>query len=147
MRLSNFTPALLGEARDCLDAPFVAHQIEMYPFLRQRELVNHTWQHEYNLVAYSPLVQGAVFDDPVLQDIASVHGVSIAPVALAWLFETENVRAITKASGTTTGLSISTSQQKMSPTLTGSTAISEQPILPTRNGSTGHRRRNSRPRI
>ena len=97
--LSNFTPALLDEARNRLDAPLVAHQVEMHPFLPQRELVNHAQQHEYNLVAYSPLAQGAVFDDPVLHDIAAEHGVSIAQIALAWLFETENVCAIPKASG------------------------------------------------
>lgn len=97
--LSNFTPALLDEARDILDAPLVAHQVEMHPFLPQSELLTYARNHDHSLVAYSPLAQGAVFDDPVLQDIANRHGTSVAQVTLAWLFEKENVCAIPKASG------------------------------------------------
>ncbi|MDX1747903.1 MAG: aldo/keto reductase, partial [Halobacteriales archaeon] len=37
--LSNFTPALLDEARDVLEAPIRAHQVEMHPLLPQTELL------------------------------------------------------------------------------------------------------------
>jgi 2,5-diketo-D-gluconate reductase B len=97
--LSNFTPTLLDEARELLTAPLVAHQVEMHPFLPQTELRAYARRHDHYLVAYSPLAQGEVFGDPVLQAIADEHGVSIARVALAWLFEKENVCAIPKASG------------------------------------------------
>ncbi|WP_267643382.1 aldo/keto reductase [Haloarchaeobius amylolyticus] len=97
--LSNFTPALLDEAREILDAPMLATQVEMHPLLHQEELVEYVQQADMYLVAYSPLAQGAVFDEPVLQDIAASHGVSVAQVSLAWLFSKDNVAAIPKASG------------------------------------------------
>ncbi|WP_435365741.1 aldo/keto reductase [Haloarchaeobius sp. DYHT-AS-18] len=97
--LSNFTPALLDEAREILDAPVLATQVEMHPMLHQDELVEYVQQADMYLVAYSPLAQGAVFDEPVLQEIAASHGVSVAQVSLAWLFSKENVAAIPKASG------------------------------------------------
>lgn len=149
--LSNFTPALLDEARNRLEAPLVAHQVEMHPFLPQRELVNHAQQHGYILVAYSPLAQGTVFDDPVLQNISAEHGVSIARVALAWLFERRASVPFRRRPATTsriiTGLSMSPSQQKTSPVSTGSTASFGRSILPMSNESTGRRGQNSYPPI
>jgi 2,5-diketo-D-gluconate reductase B len=97
--LSNFTPALLDEALDVLSAPAVALQVEMHPMLHQRELVSYVRDAGMALVAYSPLAQGAVFDEPVLRDVAEKHGVSVARVSLAWLLGQENVAAIPKASG------------------------------------------------
>ncbi|SFK68997.1 2,5-diketo-D-gluconate reductase B [Halogranum rubrum] len=97
--LSNFTPSLLDEAREILDAPILATQVEMHPLLPQRELVEYVQRTDIYLVAYSPLAQGKVFDEPVLGDIADKYGVSVAQVSLAWLFSHDNVAAIPKASG------------------------------------------------
>lgn len=97
--LSNFTPQLLTEAGDILDAPILATQIEMHPMLPQRELVEYAREADIYLVAYSPLAQGEVFDEPVLSEIASERGVSVAQVSLAWLLSHDNVAAIPKASG------------------------------------------------
>lgn len=97
--LSNFTPTLLDEAREILAAPILATQVEMHPLLPQRELVEYVRDAGMHLVAYSPLAQGRVFDEPVLADVAERHGVSVAQVSLAWLFSHDNVAAIPKASG------------------------------------------------
>jgi 2,5-diketo-D-gluconate reductase B len=97
--LSNFTPALVDEARDNLDAPVAALQVEMHPMLQQRELVEYVQDLDTYLVAYSPLAQGAVFDEPVLEEIAEKRGVSVARVSLAWLLGQNGVAAIPKASG------------------------------------------------
>ncbi|WP_435335820.1 aldo/keto reductase [Haloarchaeobius sp. TZWWS8] len=97
--LSNFTPALLDDAREILDAPVLATQVEMHPLLHQEELVEYVQQAGMQLVAYSPLAQGQVFDEPVLQEIAAAHDVSVAQVSLAWLFSKDDVAAIPKASG------------------------------------------------
>jgi 2,5-diketo-D-gluconate reductase B len=96
--LSNFTPGLLEEAIDLLDAPLAAHQVELHPYLPQDELVAHAREHDYWVVAYSPLAQGRVLDDPVLADVAEKHDATPAQVALAWLLSRENVAAIPKAS-------------------------------------------------
>jgi len=97
--LSNFTPDLLDEARDHLDAPIAAHQVEMHPLLQQEDLVNYAREHDHVLVAYSPIARGEVFDEPAIQRIAEKHDVTPAQVSLAWLAGKENVVAVPKATG------------------------------------------------
>lgn len=96
--VSNFTPSLIEEAFDVLDAPIVAHQVEMHPLLQQRELLAHAQENDYWIVAYSPLAKGRVFELPDLRDIAVKHDVTPASVSLAWLLSKENVAVIPKAS-------------------------------------------------
>lgn len=49
-------------------------------------------------MAYSPLGQGDILDAPVLDDIASRHGVTPSAVALAWVLRQDGVIAIPKSS-------------------------------------------------
>lgn len=89
--LCNFTPELLDEALGTLDAPLLAHQVEMHPLLQQRELHEYAVEHDHLLVAYSPIARGEVFEMPVIQEIADKHGVTEPQVSLAWLLGKENV--------------------------------------------------------
>ncbi|SIQ94045.1 2,5-diketo-D-gluconate reductase B [Haladaptatus litoreus] len=86
--VSNFTPEELDTAREVLDAPIFAHQVEMHPLFRQADLLADARRHGTNLVAYSPIAQGEVFDLPELTAIAEKHDATEAQVALAWLVET-----------------------------------------------------------
>ncbi|MFX1482824.1 MAG: aldo/keto reductase [Promethearchaeota archaeon] len=95
--VSNFTPQLLDEVFEISKAPLVANQVEMHPLLRQNELVEYVKKHDMYLVAYSPLMQGEVFDVPEVQEVAQRHGVSEAQVSLAWLLSKDNVVTIPKA--------------------------------------------------
>ncbi|MEZ3116685.1 aldo/keto reductase [Halobaculum sp. MBLA0147] len=97
--LSNFTPELLDEARDLLDAPVVAHQVECHPLLPQADLREYAREHGHDLVAYSPLGGGEILDDPLLTEIAEKHDTSAAAVCLAWAFEQEAVVPIPKGEG------------------------------------------------
>ncbi|MFC5369100.1 aldo/keto reductase [Salinirubrum litoreum] len=97
--LSNFTPALLDEARSILDAPVAAHQVECHPLLPQRELRAYAEQHGHRLVAYSPLGRGQILDHPVLAEVAAKHDVSTAQVCLAWAVA-HDIVPIPKATGT-----------------------------------------------
>ena len=94
--VSNFEPHHVEEAMEILDAPLFANQVEMHPFLPQAELRAHAAEHDYELVAYSPLARGDVFESDVLTDIADDHDASAAQVSLAWLSE-KGVTAIPKA--------------------------------------------------
>jgi 2,5-diketo-D-gluconate reductase B len=94
--VSNFEPEHLDVAREAIDAPIFANQVEMHPLLQQRELRAYCADADIELVAYSPLARGNVFDVDVLSDIADDHGVSEAAVSLAWLRE-KGVTAIPKA--------------------------------------------------
>jgi diketogulonate reductase-like aldo/keto reductase len=96
--VSNFEPEHLDSAREVLDAPIFANQVEMHPLLPQQELREYADRHNINLVAYSPLARGEVFGVETLADIAADHGVSEAQVSLAWLRE-KGVTPIPKATG------------------------------------------------
>ncbi|QSG12180.1 Aldo/keto reductase, related to diketogulonate reductase [Halapricum desulfuricans] len=94
--VSNFEPRHIDEAREHLDAPIFANQVETHPMLQQRELREYGREHDIEIVAYSPLARGDVFEIDVLSEIAEKHGVSEAQVSLAWLREND-VTAIPKA--------------------------------------------------
>ncbi|MFB6118391.1 aldo/keto reductase [Halosegnis sp.] len=94
--VSNFEPAHLDEAADVLGEQPFANQVEMHPLLPQTELREYAARNDIELVAYSPLARGQVFDVPVLTDIADAHDASAAQVSLAWLRE-KGVTAIPKA--------------------------------------------------
>lgn len=83
--LSNYTPELLAEAREILDAPVYAHQIECHPLLPQPEL-RELARDDHHLVAYSPLARGALLDHPLVAEIAIEHGARPAQVCLSWAF-------------------------------------------------------------
>ncbi|MFB6183109.1 MAG: aldo/keto reductase [Haloarculaceae archaeon] len=97
--VSNFPPEAVERAREVLDAPVFANQVEMHPLLQQAELRAFAAETDLNLVAYSPLARGAVFEVDVLSDVAEAHGVSEAQVSLAWL-RRKGVTAIPKATST-----------------------------------------------
>jgi 2,5-diketo-D-gluconate reductase B len=95
--VSNFSSDLLAEAREVVESPLFANQVEMHPLLPQPDLLTDAREHGYHLVAYSPLARGNVFDVPEIQAVAAKHDASPAQVSLAWLLRKDGVRAIPKA--------------------------------------------------
>jgi len=94
--VSNFEPDQLREAIEISDAPIVANQVECHPLLQQEELRAVCDEEGVELVAYSPLARGDVFDVQELQEIAGDHDASPAQVSLAWLRQ-QGITAIPKA--------------------------------------------------
>jgi diketogulonate reductase-like aldo/keto reductase len=95
--LSNFTPDLIDEAREILDAPIFAHQVEMHPLLQQETLREYAREDDHWLVAYSPIARGDVADVPEIREVAEKHDATPAQVSLAWLLAKEGVAPIPKA--------------------------------------------------
>ena len=96
---SNFDTELLAEAREALDVPLFANQVERHPMLPRDDLVAHAQEHDYYLVAYSPLGRGEALDLPAVEAVAEKHGVSAAQACLAWVTHPDNVVAVPKATG------------------------------------------------
>lgn len=96
--VSNFEPEHVAEAEELLNVDVFANQVECHPFLQQEALREACDEHDVEVVAYSPLSRGSVFDEPVLSEIAGKHDVSEAQVSLAWLRE-QGITAIPKATG------------------------------------------------
>jgi diketogulonate reductase-like aldo/keto reductase len=97
--VSNFEPHHVDEAAEVLGEYPFANQVEIHPLLQQEELRAHAEEHDYELVAYSPLARGKVFDVPEVVDVAEKHDVSPAQVSLAWL-RAKDITAIPKATST-----------------------------------------------
>ncbi|MFB6171054.1 MAG: aldo/keto reductase [Haloarculaceae archaeon] len=93
--VSNFTPALLDEARDVLGAPPAYLQVECHPLLPQERLRAYCERHGIQLVGYAPLARGRVADVPAVRQAAERHDATPAQVSLAWLRE-KGVAAIPK---------------------------------------------------
>ena len=94
--VSNFLPEHLDRATEILGEPPFANQVEMHPLLPQAELQAAVADTRTEIVAYSPLARGAVFEEPEITAVAEKHGVSEAQVSLAWLRE-KGVTVIPKA--------------------------------------------------
>ncbi|PSP75216.1 aldehyde oxidoreductase [Halobacteriales archaeon QS_3_64_16] len=96
--LSNFEPENLETAQEVLDESVFANQVELSPLWRQEELREYCEKADIELVAYSPLARGEVFDVEELTEIAEKHDASEVQVSLAWLRE-KGITAIPKATG------------------------------------------------
>ena len=94
--VSNFPPAYLRRACDL--APIFTDQVEYHPLLGQEKLLDLCRTHGVLLTAYSPLGQGAVIKEPVLDGIGRKHGKTAAQVALRWLVRQDGVAAIPRSS-------------------------------------------------
>jgi 2,5-diketo-D-gluconate reductase B len=97
--VSNFTVELLEEARDILDAPIVANQVEMHPLLPQDDLLEYCQERDVTVVAYAPLLQGEAGDVDALAEIADDRDTTPEAVSLAWLNRRDGVLPIPKATG------------------------------------------------
>ncbi|AYK06044.1 aldo/keto reductase [Brevibacillus laterosporus] len=71
---------LMGEA----EVKPVINQVEFHPYLTQKELITFCRTHDIQMEAWSPLMQGQLLDNPVLQEIADKHGKTVAQVILRW---------------------------------------------------------------
>lgn len=96
--VANFPLNLLKEINEELNAPIFCNQVEYHPFLDQLDLLDYAAEHDLMLTAYSPLAQGEVVKNDLLQELGEKYGKSPAQIALRWLIEQEQVIPIPKAS-------------------------------------------------
>lgn len=97
--LSNVTLEVLKEAQTASPSPIFAIQVEMHPFLQQRELHEYTREQGIWLVAHTPLCQGAILQNETLSAIANKYAINEAQLTLAWLFQKKLVAAIPGGKG------------------------------------------------
>lgn len=84
--VSNFTNAQLAEAIAILgEGEIFTNQVEIHPYLQNRQVVAFCQQHGITLTGYMPFAYGEVLKDEVIQTIAKQHNASAAQVVLAWM--------------------------------------------------------------
>jgi len=96
--VSNFEIPHLEAAREHLDAPIFANQVEYHPLFQPTDALADAREHGYYLVAYSPLANGRAAEIPEVVDVAGKHDIAPETVCLAWLAAKDNVVTIPKAS-------------------------------------------------
>lgn len=84
--VSNFTEALLQQALSLPEGKELENnQVEVHPWLANRELVSFCQQRHIPVTAYMPLAKARVMEDPTLKEIARKYNANPAQVTLAWL--------------------------------------------------------------
>ncbi|MCM2534896.1 aldo/keto reductase [Neobacillus pocheonensis] len=72
---------------NCEIKPMV-NQVEYHPRFNQKELHDFCKRNEIQLEAWSPLMQGGLFEEPVLVEIANKYNKSVAQIIVRWDLQT-----------------------------------------------------------
>ncbi|KAB2344430.1 aldo/keto reductase [Actinomadura rudentiformis] len=89
---SNFTVETLTRLLEETGTVPAVNQIELHPYLAQKEMRAFHAEHGIATEAWSPLGQGkGLLDDPALTAIAEKHGRSPAQVVLRWHLQSGNI--------------------------------------------------------
>ncbi|RRN74402.1 aldo/keto reductase [Peribacillus simplex] len=82
--VSNFQIHHLKDLMKDAEVKPMVNQVECHPRLTQKEVQAFCKEQGIQLEAWSPLMQGELLDNEVLQAIATKHGKSVAQVILRW---------------------------------------------------------------
>lgn len=82
--VSNFQIHHLQDLMKDAEIKPMVNQVEYHPKLTQKEVHAFCKENEIQLEAWSPLMQGQLLNNDVLQEIASKHSKSIAQIILRW---------------------------------------------------------------
>ena len=86
--ISNFPIALMKEAIEAVGIENIAtNQIELHPFLQNREVVAFAEQQGLHITSYMTLAYGEVLKNATIQDIANKHQATPAQIVLAWAMQ------------------------------------------------------------
>ena len=89
--VSNFTEAHLEELCGFANVPPAVNQVELSPFLQQRELVHRCRELGIVVEAYSPLTRGQRLDDRRLRTVAEAMQHTPAQVLIRWALQKDFV--------------------------------------------------------
>lgn len=90
--VSNFPIAELKKTIEILgEEEIFTNQIEVHPYLQNKNLIDFCNEHGILVTAYMPLAYGKVVQDPILVSIGEKYGITAADVTLAWLHQQDLV--------------------------------------------------------
>ncbi|AEF43980.1 2,5-didehydrogluconate reductase [Serratia sp. AS12] len=86
--VSNFTLDLMQQAIDAVGAEQIAtNQIELSPYLQNRQVVEFAQQHGIAITSYMTLAYGKALQDETIKAIAARRNATPAQVILAWALQ------------------------------------------------------------
>jgi 2,5-diketo-D-gluconate reductase A len=89
--VSNFQPAHIQRLIDETGVTPVLNQVELHPLFQQRAVREYGRAHGVAIESWSPLGQGRLVGNDVLQSIAHAHGKTLAQVILRWHLQSDLV--------------------------------------------------------
>jgi 2,5-diketo-D-gluconate reductase B len=95
--VSNFAIEDIDDAKNATNIPITMNQIEFYPGMYPKEVLDYCRTEKITVTAYSPLGRGRVLSNHALTQIAEKYRRTPAQITLRWIIE-KNVVVIPKAS-------------------------------------------------
>jgi 2,5-diketo-D-gluconate reductase A len=89
--VSNFQVEHLERLAADTDTVPAVNQVELHPYFQNEEVRSYDEEHGIATQAWSPIAQGEVLDDPVIEQIAGRHGQTPAQVVLRWHLQRGNI--------------------------------------------------------
>ncbi|MFD2613092.1 aldo/keto reductase [Paenibacillus gansuensis] len=89
--VSNFQVHHLQDLMEDSEVVPAVNQVEYHPRLAQLELRAFCEEHNIQLEAWSPLMQGKLLDEPVLKELAEKYNKTTAQIILRWDLQNEVV--------------------------------------------------------
>jgi 2,5-diketo-D-gluconate reductase B len=85
--VSNYTAAMMRKAAAAAHGPIACNQVEFHPLIDQRVLLAAASETGIPLSSHCSVARGAVFDVPLLQELARAYDVTVAQVTLRWILQ------------------------------------------------------------
>lgn len=82
--VSNFQIHHLQDIMNNFEEKPTVNQVELHPYLTQKELRAFCHEHQIQVEAWSPLAKGQVLNEPILKELAQKYNKSTAQVTLRW---------------------------------------------------------------
>ncbi|MBT8307393.1 MAG: aldo/keto reductase [Maribacter sp.] len=82
--VSNFLRHHLEDLLPTVEIVPMVNQMEFHPYLVQQDLLDYCNVHKIQYEAWSPLMQGRIFDLAAIKEIAEKYDKSVAQVVLRW---------------------------------------------------------------
>ncbi|WP_435925420.1 aldo/keto reductase [Paenibacillus sp. DYY-L-2] len=82
--VSNFQIHHLKDVMEGAEIKPMVNQVEFHPRLTQKDLLLYCREQGIQLEAWSPLMQGELLNEPLLQEIGAKYGKTVAQVILRW---------------------------------------------------------------
>lgn len=82
--VSNFNTIHLEALRKAGKPTPAVNQIELHPYLQQRDIVDYCRQHGIAVMGFTPLTRAKKLDDPPLVQIAQKYGTTTSRILLRW---------------------------------------------------------------
>lgn len=85
--LSNYTAAMMRQAKNVVEAPLITNQVEFHPLLDQSKLLAAAEETGIPLSSYCSVARGEVFKHAIFAEIGAGYGKSAAQVVLRWILQ------------------------------------------------------------